>query len=152
MRTRSWIWLAPAAATMLAACGLSDGSLLPLAPSADKPATATSLPAGTWRLVSLQESGQAEVPIAAPDQFTAEFTANGLARLRADCNRCVASYTADGPRLSVSPMACTRAYCASTAPLDDKFTSLVARAQAWAAPDARQLELSSDAGVLRFLR
>ena len=136
-----------------AACGLG-GASLPGAPSAgpsDVPA-ATSLPSGTWRLVSLQEKGQAEVPIAQPERFTAEFAAGGRVHLRADCNRCAGSYNADGGRLSVGAMACTRAFCTETAPLDETFTVLVGRAQTWVADGDRRLELSSDAGRLRFVR
>jgi heat shock protein HslJ len=137
----------------LAACSLNGGAALPAAPSTDgsSAAAAATLPGGTWRLVSLRETGQPEVAVARPDLFTAEFTAGGRIELRADCNRCAGSYTSGAASLSVTPMACTRAYCVATAPLDSTFTKLAGEATTWTAGDER-LELASDSGILRFQR
>jgi heat shock protein HslJ len=136
----------------LAACGLSGGTSVPGAPSAaGSPASAVHLPGGTWRLVSLRETGQPEVAIARPDLFTAEFTADGRVHLRADCNRCTGSYRSGAGSLGLTPMACTRAYCVATAPLDGTFTRLASEATAWTT-DNRTLELSSGVGTLRFQR
>jgi hypothetical protein len=49
-------------------------------------------------------------------------------------------------------MACTRAFCTATAPLDTTFASLVGSAQTWTSPDDQHLELASASGVLRFQR
>src|SRR5262245_32196208 len=137
----------------LAGCGASGAGSLPQAPSVDgsSPTALAGLPAGTWRLAAVREAGQPEVAVARPDLFTAEFVAGGQVHLRADCNRCVGSYTSDAATLHVGPMACTRAYCVATAPLDDTFTRLVSGARTWAGGDGR-LELSSEAGTLRFQR
>ena len=138
----------------LAGCGCSDGPALPVAASSGgtSQASGTTIPAGPWRLVSLREKGQAEVLIEQPDTFTAEFAAEGRLSLRADCNRCSAGYTVDGGRLDVGLMACTRAFCVETAPLDTTYTTLVESAQTWSASGDGRLELASDAGVLRFRR
>ena len=135
----------------LAGCGLNGAASLPEAPSASgsAPTVGAGLPAGTWRLVALREAGQAEVAIARPDLFTADFGADGRVHLRADCNRCTGAYTSGAGSLTVGPMACTRAYCAATAPLDDTFTKLASEAKAWNL-SGRGLELSSEAGTLRL--
>jgi heat shock protein HslJ len=138
----------------LAGCSLSGGTPVPSAPSAGGSATAAAatIPTGTWRLVSLRETGQAEVAVSHPELFTAELTADGQVNLRADCNRCHGTYTAGDRRLSVGAMACTRAFCVATAPLDTTFAGLVGGAQTWTASDDQHLDLASDAGVLRFQR
>jgi heat shock protein HslJ len=154
MNARLSVHLAAAGLMLgLAGCSLNGGTSLPEAPSlgGSSPVAAASLPTGTWRLVSLREAGQPEFAVARPDLFTAEFSPDGRVTLRADCNRCMGGYTSGTRSLSVGPMACTRAYCGATAPLDDTFTKLVSGAQAWTADD-RQLELASDAGTLRFQR
>jgi len=139
----------------LAACGVSDGTSLPEAPSLGGSSTAVSasIPAGTWRLVSLRENGHDEVRIADPGAFTAVFGDDARVQLKADCNRCAAGYTArkDGS-LTVGLMACTRAFCTATAPIDTTFASLVAGAQTWSSPDDGHLELVSNTGVLRLQR
>jgi heat shock protein HslJ len=138
----------------LAACGVTDGTSLPETPSLGGSSTAlsASIPAGTWRLMSLRETGHDEARIADPGSFTAEFGADGRVALKADCNRCGGGYTAGSGSLKVGPMACTRAYCTATAPLDTTFTALVGSAQTWTSSDDQHLELSSSAGVLRFQR
>jgi heat shock protein HslJ len=138
----------------LAACGVSDSTPLPEAPSLGGSSTAltVSIPAGTWRLVSLRETGHDEVRVADPGAFAVEFAADGRVQLQADCNRCGGTYTAGSRNLKVRPMACTRAFCAATAPLDTTFTSLVGSAQTWTSPDDQHLELASASGVLRFQR
>lgn len=139
-------------ALALAGCGHLDGSSLPTLPHLGGSASAAGLPTGTWRLVTLKASGQTEVSIAQPELFTAEFGADGRVSLRADCNRCMGLHTAGSGTLTVGPMACTRAYCVGTAPLDTTYASLVSSAQTWATPDGQHLELGSAVGVLRFTR
>ena len=82
------------------------------------------------------------------DVGSAEFAANGRVSLRADCNRCSGGYIATTGALTVSPMACTRAYC-SSAPLDTTFTMLVGQATVWTASNG-SLELRGESGVLRL--
>ena len=136
------------------ACGHPAVSSIPAPSSPDGSASASAVgfPPGMWRLVALRANGQAELAIAQPELFTAEFGGDGGVRLRVDCNRCAGGYTAGRTSLSVGPMACTRAFCAATAPLDSTYASLVSRAQSWSAPDDRHLELSSAAGSVRFSR
>jgi heat shock protein HslJ len=105
---------------------------------------------GDWQLVTLTKSGLSAVAVAEPQRFTASFAADGRVALRADCNRCSGGYSADGGKLAVGLMACTRAYC-SSAPFDTTFASLVQQATTWTATKGG-LELRSDAGVLKLRR
>ena len=131
--------LVVAALLVAAACG--DG---PTAPSARLE--------GTWRLVSLQESGQAVVSIANPDTFTVGFEANGRLAVRADCNSCGGSYTVNGDRLDIADgLACTRVFCTATAPLDTRFVAVLAAADRYAT-NGGELVLSGSGGTLRLRR
>ena len=134
------------------ACGGSVPLTQPTPPPIEAGGSGSSTPRpgllGNWQLVSLTEAGQASVSAAEPELFTVDFTADGRASLRADCNRCSAAYEADGNGLTVGLMACTSAYCVS-APLDSQFVALVGQATAWRSVD-EGLELRSEAGVLRL--
>lgn len=134
-------------ALVAAACGGSRSALTSSAP--DLTIGSDGL-AGSWRLVSLQESGHETTPIQEAERFTAEFSDDGRVRLKADCNVCTAAYKADAGSLSVSPMACTRAAC-SSAPLDTTYAALVGSSESWSVADGL-LELRSSAGVVRFRR
>jgi heat shock protein HslJ len=138
----------------LGGCGVSDGTTLPGAASPDGESKlgVAAIPAGTWRLVSMREAGQAEAVIGQPGTFTAEFGVDGRLSLRADCNRCTAGYSADSRSLNVGLMACTRAFCVATTPLDTTYTALVGSARTWSVSGDGRLELASDAGTLRFQR
>jgi heat shock protein HslJ len=108
--------------------------------------TAASPLQGKWRLQRLQKSDQTIVQVQEPDRFVADFAADGKVQLVADCNRCSAGYSAGASALSVSPMACTRAYCQSS-PLDTDFAQLVSAATTWSV-GADQLTLRSPEGSL----
>jgi heat shock protein HslJ len=153
MKSRWRAFLAVTGLTLGAAgCGVNGtGSLPGAATGGTSSAVAAPLPGGTWRLVSLREANGPEVAISRPELFTADFGADGRVHLRADCNRCTGTYGSGALSLSVGPMACTRAYCAATAPLDDTFTRLVGAAVTWSA-DGQSLQLASTAGALRFRR
>lgn len=105
---------------------------------------------GSWRALSLAPAGQGRVTIDEPVRFSVEFAADGKLALVADCNRCSGGYSAGPGSLQATPMACTRAWCAS-APVDTQFTALVGAATSWRVDDDR-LELASSAGVARLQR
>jgi heat shock protein HslJ len=156
MRTKTALALvATVWAVGAASCGVTNGTALPEASitGGSSASVVANIPAGTWRLASLRETGHDEVRIADPGAFTAVFGDDGRVQLKADCNRCVAGYTArGGGSLTVGLMACTRAFCTATAPLDTTFANLVAGAQTWSSPDDGHLELVSNTGVLRLQR
>ena len=138
----------------LAACGVTDGTSLPEAPSLGGSSTAVSVSSPRGPGVSCRCARAVTTRCASPipGPFTAEFGADGRVQLRADCNRCSGTYTAGSRNLTVGPMACTRAFCTATAPLDTTFAALVGSAQTWTSSDDQHLELASTSGVLRFQR
>jgi heat shock protein HslJ len=156
MRTKTALALVGTLWTLgLASCGATNGTTLPEAPvtGGSSASVAANIPGGTWRLVSLRETGHDPVSIADPGAFTAVFGDDGRVQLKADCNRCVAGYTARSTgSLTVGLMACTRAFCTATAPVDTTFANLVAGAQTWSSADDGHLELVANTGVLRFQR
>lgn len=140
--------LGPALLSMIA-CGGGTNPAANSVPAAGHTSVPAAL-AGTWSLESLARPGQPAVRPADGDRFTAVFEANGRLPLRADCNSCTSSFVAGASSLDVSPMACTRAYCAS-APLDTDFAMLVSGAKTWSV-DAGKLTLRSEGGVVTLRR
>lgn len=114
-------------------------------------ATAASALLGEWRLLSQRPAGASLQPVPAGTLFTAAFGADGRVSSVVDCNRCSGGYTADAETLAVSPMACTRAYCAASAGYDSTFEKLLASARRWKV-QGNSLELTSDAGTMQFAR
>jgi heat shock protein HslJ len=138
----------------LAACGGSAlGPAGPTSPGGamggDVVAQGVQPLVGTWRAVSVKVGG-AETVVPQSVTLTAQFAADGRLNLVADCNRCAAGYSAAPGTLSVTPMACTRAYC-SSAPLDEHFASLVSAATSWSAT-AHTLDLECSAGSVHLQR
>jgi len=132
---------AAAAALVMVGCGGAN------APTPADPAALV----GRWRLVALQPHAQPVVPVPAGTVFTAEFGANGALASVVDCNRCVAGYQAAPGTLSVTPMACTRAYCAASAPFDDTYQRLLGGATTWE-QQGDSLRLVGPQGGLAFVR
>ena len=121
-----------------------------LAACGDDAAGPSTIPSGVWKLGTLQRADFVVVSIEEPDKFTAEFGNDGQLAVRADCNRCGASYQSAGGTLSVGLMACTLAYCAS-APLDTEYAGILQGAQSYdASGDA--LTIRGPGGTLRFHR
>jgi heat shock protein HslJ len=122
---------------VLAACGQqSEGPVfatpLPAVDGGSGQAAGQALPAlvGNWKLVRLEKAGEPAVAVADPSLFTAEFSAEGRIAARLDCNRCGGGYSTSGSGLSLTPLACTRAYCGA-ASLDTDFAGLLGGATAW---------------------
>jgi heat shock protein HslJ len=106
---------------------------------------------GGWRLASVQPPGEPRRGAPAGTTFTVEFGSDGLVRAQADCNRCFSGYTAGAGTISVGEMACTRAYCGASTPLDTQFQAALSSARSWQAGGAA-LELRGDAGTLTLER
>lgn len=139
-------WRSLAGAVIVAGLATASCQSLPSAPT-DEPASMQ----GQWALVSLAKGSAAATPAPSGATFTATFGTDGRLNLRADCNLCNGGYTAGAGTLAVADaLACTRAYC-PTAPFDSDYATLVVAAKRWAVQGG-ELELSSDAGRLRFRR
>ena len=137
-----------AAATFSVACDESVAAPSPTSQSATAAAPVTD---GVWKLQSFQRADATSVPVPDPDRFTIEVGADGRLAVRADCNRCSASYSQASGALKVgSAMACTKAFC-STSPFDGQYTGALSDATLVRATDTT-LEFVSAAGVLKFAR
>ena len=121
-----------------------------LAAGCDEPgptaATAADL-TGRWQLVSLQSTDGSVMPAEA-GRFFVEFTESRL-MARADCNSCTGSFAVAPDRLTISLLACTRAFCAS--PLANPFVEHLQSATT-AHISAAGLRLNGPSGQLVFGR
>jgi heat shock protein HslJ len=106
--------------------------------------------AGTWNLVSIQSTGQAEQATPAGASYTLTF-ADGRLSTRADCNTCGGAFALSGQTLTAGPvLACTRAACLTMA-FENAYTSLLG-GESTVTLSGDRLVLSSARGVLRFTR
>jgi heat shock protein HslJ len=137
---------------IVSAAGCSTAGLPagPSAPSGTGAASITDLASASWQLQSMESSGTGSVavPVGA---FTITLSPDGSLAVRADCNRCSGSYSTTERTLGVGLLACTRAYCAATAPLDSQFLSLL-QGDNVATVAGASLALQSSRGTLRFVR
>ena len=134
-------------ATLSAACSESVA-----APSPTSQSAAAPVADGTWRLQSFRRADSSVVPVPDPDRFTIEVGADGRLAVRSDCNRCAGAYTASGDALKIAPaMACTKAFCSTTAPFDSEYERALSDATL-RRTGSDSLEAVSGAGVLRFAR
>src|SRR5687768_2877919 len=81
---------------------------------------------GLWTLVAQQPAGEQES--APPPRSTFAFQiVDGRAAVTADCNRCSGVAAVGDDTLTLGPaLACTRAYCTTSAPFDNVFVRLLA--------------------------
>lgn len=106
----------------------------------------------TWRWISLT-TPEETLTIAEPERYILRFLDGGRVALRADCNRGAGSVVFPEPgAIRFGALAITRAMC-PTGSLGDRFAREVERAGRWAIQrGGLHLELSGNAGVLRFTR
>jgi heat shock protein HslJ len=111
----------------------------------------SALLGGSWTLVAQQPAGGVESAPPAGSTFSFEIV-DGRAAVRADCNRCNGLASIDGDSVTFGPaLACTRAYCTTSAPFDTVFVQLLADRNR-ASIDGSTLTLRSERGMLRFRR
>ena len=141
--------LSPLAAVLAAVCASFACSTT----SSTGP-TGTSLSdriSGPWSLVAQQPAGEQES--APPTGSTFGFQiADGRASVTADCNRCNGAAAVGDDTITFGPtLACTRAYCVTSAPFDTTFVRLLADENVATVQDDT-LTLQSSRGTLRFRR
>lgn len=107
--------------------------------------------AGSWTLVAQQPAGEAESAPPVGSTFGFQIV-DGRAAVTADCNRCNGTAAIGDNSLTVGPtLACTRAFCTTSAPFDTTFVRILA-AESVANIDGSLLTLRSERGILRFTR
>lgn len=135
-----------------AACQGVPSSLTELvAPSSTGAAPGTSsLLGATWRLVEIN-GAKALAGVAVTATFGAANSLSGSG----GCNRYVGAATANDGKLTVSPLASTRMYCAEAGVSDqeDKYFALLAKATAYTVVGAElRLHTQSGDAALVFVR
>lgn len=87
-----------------------------------------------------------------PSHYTIAFGADSDLTVRADCNRGRGRYSADGGKMTFSPIALTRMGCPPGS-LDTRFASELQRVAVYSVRgDTLLLKLPVDSGTLLFLR
>ncbi len=77
---------------------------------------------------------------------------DGRASVIADCNRCNGAAVVGDNSVTLGPaLACTRAFCSTSAPFDTKFVQILGT-ESVANVDGSLLTLRSERGILRFRR
>jgi heat shock protein HslJ len=146
-----------AVALCLATAGLTACSQSVTRPSSsdgqsgDPGASAITVTDTLWKLQSIERPGSGIVPVSNPDRFTLTLGSDGRMSVRADCNRCFATYSLTGTAFVASQAAaCTRAAC-SSAPLDSEYVAALT-SMTIARTNGNTLEGVSPSAVLRFTR
>src|SRR5262245_19631336 len=124
--------------------------IMTLSACGDSPVSPGDVKEVTWMLTSLQEAGSAAVTVADPSRYRLTFGDNGNVAVRSDCNSCSGPYTLSGSTITISAMACTRAFCGD-ASLDSRFTEALQKAGT-ISMDGEQLVVRGGGSVLRFRR
>ena len=149
-RFYSLIGLIVVASFATAAC--SSSPFTPTLPSSVSDSTALTADqlAGTWKLRSIQLTGQAEEATPPGANYTLTFT-DGRLSTRVDCNVCGGGFALSGRTLTAGPaLACTRAACPTMA-FENAYTSLLGGDSTVTLSDG-MLVLSSSRGVVGFTR
>ena len=141
-----------ALASIVSVIGCAERSSTPSSPSsvAGSPSLTENQLFGTWTLLSIQLSGQADQVAPPGASYTLTF-ADGRLSTRVDCNVCTGAFTLSGQTLTAGPaLACTRAACPTMA-FESGYTTLLS-GESTVTLSTNVLALSSPRGVLRFTR
>jgi heat shock protein HslJ len=131
------------------AAALILGTLVVVSCADDDLTGASDLMGGTWRLQSLQLSGQSEFVPPDPSRFTVNFTSEGRVEVTADCNSCGGTFSVGEDTLSVPELTCTLVACAT--PQGGQFESLL-EGTAEVDRDGDVLTIDLSEGRLRLVR
>ena len=126
----------------LGAASCSEGDLL-TAP------TSAARVDGTWNLVQLDAGGVSLSEAKSASRFVLTLAGDRVL-LKADCNTCAGDFRLDGDQITLTPQACTRAFCQSS-PLDTQVVAALTGTFT-VRLDASRLQFSSPRGEARFER
>jgi len=119
--------------------------------SAAKETSDVALTGTVWRWESLQTPVE-KITVPNPANYTLELTADGKARILADCNRGNGTYKLDGQSLRFSGFATTRMACAPGS-LDSRFLQSLDAARIYKIEgDALYIDLFADSGTMKFVK
>ncbi|MBA3357618.1 MAG: META domain-containing protein [Pyrinomonadaceae bacterium] len=118
--------------------------------AAKETSDAAALTETVWRWESLQTPVE-KITVPNPANYTLELTADGKARILADCNRGNGTYKLDGQSLRFSAFATTRMACAPGS-LDSRFLQSLDAARIYKIEgDALYIDLVADSGTMKFV-
>ena len=116
----------------------------------DNPVSPSDVLGGTWRLISIQESGSAPTMVTDPTRYTLRLVDGGQAEIMSDCNSCGGPYVLSGSSLDIGPVVCTRAFCGDDS-LDPAYPAALDEAQTISLEDD-ELVIEGGGNTLRFER
>lgn len=114
----------------------------------ENPVSPTPIQNVTWKLEAIERAGSPAVTIPNPEQYTLRLEDNGQMSIRADCNTCNGRYSLDGRNLSMSAIACTRAFC-GLGSFDDNYASALENVRS-VTISGNQLTIAGSGFTLRF--
>ena len=114
----------------------------------ENPVGPTQIQNVTWKLEAIERAGSPAIAIPNPEQYTLRLEDGGRLSVRADCNTCNGRYSLDGSSLSMSAMACTRAFC-GLGSFDDNYASALENIRS-ATISGTQLTMTGSGFTLRF--
>ncbi len=104
-----------------------------------------------WQLAEIQYSDDTSLIPDDPAKYTLEFSEDGNAFVRADCNRGKGSYLLTGTKLVLKqPMAYTRALCPPGSIFDRYTKALDAAASCLVRDGKLYIAMKADSGILKF--
>jgi heat shock protein HslJ len=106
--------------------------------------------AGEWELVAFELSDGTTIPVSEPENYTADFTADGEVHIRTDCNLCFGNYETDNEKITFGPQGCTMAAC-EPGSHSDRYSRALGGSTAYLV-NGDELELYYSGGTLRFRR
>jgi heat shock protein HslJ len=122
---------------------------IPVVEAPDLEAVTPSLAGVNWQWTSLTTPVE-QTTVTDPTRYTIVFNTDGSAAIKADCNNVIASYTADGSAISITPGPSTLVACADDS-LDQQFlASLSAAANYFFESGDLLIDMAADGGTMRF--
>ncbi|MFU8887332.1 MAG: META domain-containing protein [Trueperaceae bacterium] len=147
----STAWVPPAT-SVAAAAPVDEAEKADEAPSGEAPGQVAHAPLlGTsWALERILFMDDSEVLPVDPADYTLTLGADGSVSLQIDCNRGIGRFELDGPSLSFSPFATTRAFCGPGS-LEQRYLEQIAIVVSYGFEDgALVLATSMDSSLLFF--
>ncbi|MDJ0850076.1 MAG: META domain-containing protein [Myxococcota bacterium] len=124
------------------------GALAPACDGSDGKAGDAPLVGTVWRWV--RATGAEPLEVDRPDRYTLELRNDGRTAVRADCNRGSGSYTTEGQKLRLGPMALTSMACPPGSHFDRFVRSLGSIEAFERKGDRLVLRLRDDAGTIEL--
>lgn len=133
---------------VLAACAPATGPTTTETPEQVAIAEPPQLTDGTWRLLSLQEAGGAQLDLQ-EQVYSLTFAPDGNVGAQLDCNTGGGSYELDGNGISFGPVVSTLMFCSEDS-LASNFGVALTRVESYAISGDELILSAEDGTSLRF--